>query len=62
MVRTGIATIVRQRGRLWAAARGESGQGLVEYTFILMLVALICAAAVGALGSAISSSPGFSMP
>jgi hypothetical protein len=40
---------------------GESGQGLAEYALILAFVALVCVTALGALGSAIANSPGFSM-
>jgi Flp pilus assembly pilin Flp len=39
----------------------ESGQGLAEYALILAFVAAICVAAVGTLGNAIASSPGFSL-
>ncbi len=36
----------------------ESGQGLAEYALILVLIAVVCVAAVGALGSAISAGLG----
>ena len=39
----------------------EDGQGLAEYALILGLIAAVCVAALGALGQAISDSPGFSM-
>lgn len=42
-------------------ANSESGQGLAEYALILAFIALVCIAALGALGTAISSSPGFSI-
>ena len=44
-----------------ADAPGESGQGLAEYALILAFVALVCVTALGALGNAIASSPGFSL-
>jgi hypothetical protein len=37
----------------------EAGQGLAEYALILAFVAIVCAAAVGALGTALAGSPGF---
>ena len=37
----------------------ESGQGLAEYALILGLIAAVCIFALGALGGAIASSPGF---
>ena len=51
------------RAALHAARKpqGEAGQGLAEYALILALVALACVAALGALGTAIANSPGFSM-
>ncbi len=39
----------------------ESGQGLAEYALILAFIALVCVSALGALGSAIANSPGFSL-
>ena len=39
----------------------ESGQGLAEYALILAFVALVCVAALGALGSAIASSPAWTI-
>ncbi len=40
---------------------GEAGQGLAEYALILTLIAAVCVVALGSLGGAIASSPGFSM-
>jgi hypothetical protein len=40
----------------------EDGQGLAEYALILMFVALACVAALGALGTAIKNSPGWTIP
>lgn len=37
----------------------ESGQGLAEYALILGLIAAVCVFALGNLGGAIASSPGF---
>lgn len=39
----------------------ESGQGLAEYALILTFIALVCVAALGALGQAIAGSPGFQL-
>lgn len=52
-----IANRIRRKVR----RGGEAGQGLAEYALILALVALICVAALGALGNAIANSPGFSL-
>jgi hypothetical protein len=41
--------------------RSEAGQGLAEYALILAFIALACVAALGALGTAIAGSPGFSI-
>jgi Flp pilus assembly pilin Flp len=41
--------------------QGESGQGLAEYALILAFIAIVCAGALGALGTAISASPAWSM-
>jgi pilus assembly protein Flp/PilA len=38
---------------------GESGQGLAEYALILAFVAAVCIGALGALGTGIATSPGF---
>ncbi len=39
--------------------QGEAGQGLAEYALILTFIAIACAAALGAFGNAIVSSPGW---
>ena len=62
---TRLQTMI-DKARDWASSgslrtEGESGQGLAEYGLILAFIALVCLAALGALGSAISSSPGFSI-
>jgi hypothetical protein len=41
------------------AETAESGQGLAEYALILAFIALVCVAAVGALGTALANSAGF---
>ncbi len=41
--------------------QSEAGQGLAEYALIIAFVALVCIAALGTLGGAIASSPGFSL-
>lgn len=46
--------ITRTRG-----PRDESGQGLAEYALIITFIALVSVAALGSLGGAIASSPGF---
>lgn len=38
--------------RLW---QEEEGQDLTEYALLLVLIALVCVAAVGALGTAVNS-------
>ena len=38
---------------------GEAGQGLAEYGLILALIAVVCVAALRALGIAIADSAGF---
>ena len=38
---------------------GESGQGLAEYGLILALIAVVCLAALQALGVGIAGSAGF---
>ena len=48
-----VRAVLRER------REGEAGQSLAEYALILALVALGCVAALGALGGAISSSPGW---
>ena len=50
------------RFRAAKSSDGESGQGLAEYALILAFIALMCVAALGSLGGAIASSPGFSLP
>lgn len=55
---------ITNRAYLWSQrrlARDESGQGLAEYALILALVALVCIAALGLLGDAIATSPGFQL-
>ncbi|MDZ7728122.1 MAG: hypothetical protein U5Q44_07955 [Dehalococcoidia bacterium] len=37
----------------------ESGQGLAEYALLLVLIAIACVGALGALGQAINASDGF---
>lgn len=58
-------TMVRLR-TAWGMARRqyqriavEAGQGLAEYALILALIALVCIAALGALGISIRDSAGF---
>jgi Flp pilus assembly pilin Flp len=41
--------------------RGESGQGLAEYALILAFIAIVCAAALGSLGSTIAASPAWTI-
>jgi Flp pilus assembly pilin Flp len=53
--------IARMRKRCGRAPERQSGQGLAEYALILALIAAICIAAVGTLGTAIANSPGFSL-
>lgn len=53
------ATLNRAFSRI--RRRSETGQGLAEYALILALIALVCVAALGALGQAIVNSPGFSL-
>ena len=48
--------------RVAKSSDGESGQGLAEYALILAFIALVCVVALGALGGAIASSPGFTLP
>jgi pilus assembly protein Flp/PilA len=43
------------------AGRDEDGQGLAEYALILALIALVCVAALGALGTSIANSVGFKL-
>ena len=50
---------IRIRARTLWQRSGEAGQGLAEYALILTFVALACVVAVGALGDAIVSSPGW---
>lgn len=50
----------RQTLRKVSAWREDDGQGLAEYALILAFVAIACVTALGALGTAIASSPGFS--
>lgn len=58
---------MRQRsglaGRLarLALRDSERGQGLAEYSLILAFVALAAIAALGLLGDALASSPGFAL-
>ena len=54
-----IAIRVTAAVRTVVERSGESGQGLAEYALILGLIALVCVAALGNLGGAIASSPGF---
>ncbi len=49
----------RIRDRWWLRLQAEAGQGLVEYTLILSLVALGCVAALTLLGTTLQNSPGF---
>jgi len=46
-------------GRLQSYLGKESGQGLAEYTLIIVLVALGCVAALTGFGGTIGSSTGF---
>lgn len=57
-IRQAAGVAIRARKR---TANSESGQGLAEYALILAFIALVCIVALGALGTAISSSPGFSL-
>ena len=50
-------TVLQVIARL-QAARGEEGQGLVEYGLILALIAVLAVAAVTALGGSINDTLG----
>lgn len=43
--------------RAWGGDDGESGQGLVEYSLILSIIAVACIVAVTALGNTVVASP-----
>jgi len=45
-----------------APATDESGQGLAEYALILVLIAVVCVAAVTGLGQALAASSAWSIP
>ncbi|MCC7364538.1 MAG: Flp family type IVb pilin [Dehalococcoidia bacterium] len=53
-----------QKAKRLVTHRGddEPGQGLAEYALILAFVALVCAAALGALGGTIASSDAWTIP
>jgi Flp pilus assembly pilin Flp len=52
-------TFARLRALRKLNRKGEAGQGLAEYALILVLIAIVCVAALQTLGVAIANSPGF---
>ncbi|MFN0147813.1 MAG: Flp family type IVb pilin [Dehalococcoidia bacterium] len=40
----------------------ESGQGLAEYALILAFIAIVCAAALGTLGTTLANSAAWTIP
>ncbi len=51
-----VLTYLHLINRLAADRRGERGAGLVEYTMLLILIVVVCIAAITLLGNSTNSS------